>query len=69
MKFDCDKRADRIALRYLRRSEWHRWFAWYPVRLGPHDCRWLEWVECKGTYWHAYDSDGWDWKYRPIGAA
>lgn len=25
-------------------SKWHPWFAWYPVRVGPGDCRWLETV-------------------------
>lgn len=33
-----DARDDRLAI-------WHRWFAWYPVRLGPHDVRWMETVE------------------------
>lgn len=26
-------------------QQWHRWFAWKPVRVGPRDCRWLETVE------------------------
>lgn len=31
-------------------SEWHRWFAWHPVRLKPGDgsaqpCVWWEWIE------------------------
>lgn len=30
--------------------QWHRWFAWRPVRVGPRDCRWLEYVERKLTY-------------------
>jgi hypothetical protein len=28
-----------------RLQEWHRWFAWYPVYVGPHDYRWMEYVE------------------------
>lgn len=32
--------------RIVARHEWHRWFAWYPVRLGdrPREGRWLEYV-------------------------
>ncbi len=25
--------------------QWHRVFAWWPVKLSAHDCRWLETVE------------------------
>lgn len=31
-------------------EQWHRWFAWHPVRIGSRDCRWLEYVERKGEY-------------------
>ena len=42
MKFQCGKwRANRR----LRRSQWHWWFAWYPVKIGRYDCRWLEFIE------------------------
>jgi hypothetical protein len=30
--------------RWLARQQWHRWFAWYPVRIGE-DTVWLETVE------------------------
>lgn len=57
MKWDC---GETRAERYERLSEWHRWFAWYPVRVGSHDCRWLEYVERRASldwaarviYWH-----------------
>jgi hypothetical protein len=26
---------------------WVDWFAWYPVRVAPGDCRWLEKVEVR----------------------
>lgn len=34
------------------RKEWHRWFAWYPVRIAPGDGSsgpvvWLEYVETR----------------------
>ena len=42
MKFDCGETLDE---KRLRLGEWHEWFAWRPVMLADHDCRWLEWVE------------------------
>jgi hypothetical protein len=26
---------------------WVDWFAWYPVRVAPRDCRWLEKIEVR----------------------
>jgi hypothetical protein len=46
-----------------RREEWHRWFAWYPVRIGNQRV-WLETVERKGRWWSALYAEGWDWQYR-----
>ena len=44
MRFNC-------GLTYLEKLElpfvFIRWFAWYPVRVGRLDCRWLEYVEMK----------------------
>jgi hypothetical protein len=59
MRFDCDK--------HLYKQEWHRWFAWYPVKVKTHDCRWLEYIDRKVTYRLCYD--GWDknTEYRAIG--
>jgi hypothetical protein len=42
MRFDCGETAFE---KKVRLSLWHKWFAWYPVKLSAHDCRWLEWVE------------------------
>ena len=44
MKFDCGETWDE---KRLRLGEWHEWFAWRPVMLADHDCRWLERVERK----------------------
>lgn len=41
MKLNCGPTADE---RHAARKEWHRWFAWYPVRVAQRDCRWLEYV-------------------------
>jgi hypothetical protein len=62
MKFDCGLSwEDEVH----RRQRWHPWFAWRPARVGPHDCRWLEWVERKGA--PRYEPGGptsWRWEYR-----
>ena len=42
MKFDGGADDEEIIAR-LR--QWHRIFALVPHRVGPHDCRWLEFIE------------------------
>jgi len=42
-------------------KKWHRWFAWYPIKIGitndgHHIKLWLEYVERKG--YHTSDWDG-----------
>ena len=53
MKFDCGEtrkeKQVRLGQERIRKEQWHKWFAWYPVRVGSHDCRWFEWVERKIT--------------------
>jgi len=50
---------------YIEKSKWHRWFAWYPVKIrnyykdGNHKVIWLEYIErqecrdyvCPEGYW------------------
>lgn len=38
--------AESTEARDQRRAEWHKWFAWYPVRVGERRY-WLEHVERK----------------------
>ncbi len=50
MRFNCgpDQETQRRRRRQKARDHWcswHRWFAWYPVRIKEGDCRWLEFVE------------------------
>ena len=53
MKFNCGPtqceklEAEFNRLREVARAarDWHKWFAWFPVRVGKGDCRWLETVE------------------------
>lgn len=43
MKFRCpDTYLERRKRLHMK---WRPWFAWYPVRVAPNDCRWLELVE------------------------
>lgn len=51
MKLNCGMTAAESAKFYDKKfNEWHRWFAWYPVRVGQRDCRWLETVERRAAY-------------------
>lgn len=63
MKFRC---KDDIA-EYNAKLEWHAWFAWYPVRVGSTDCRWLEIVERKGRIIQSWHESWLDYEYRPLG--
>ncbi len=62
MKFDCGQtRQERVD----HLSKWHSWFAWHPIRVGSHDCRWLEWVERKGVFHPSTFMDNrWIWEYK-----
>jgi hypothetical protein len=54
-----------------RTCHWHRWFAWYPVRIGKHH-HWLEYVD-RRLEWHysSYADNGWSWstEYRAIASS
>lgn len=55
MKIKCEAEKESYCQRYIRKKEekveklknWHRFFAWYPVRINDHECAWLEMVERK----------------------
>lgn len=51
MKFDC---GETLAEKYERQSQWHPWFAWFPVKVGSHDCRWLETVQRRRYVYFEY---------------
>lgn len=70
MKFNCGptERQRRQSARD-RWCVWHRWFAWFPVRVGPRDCRWLETVERRADevyegFFFEFTPD--DFRYRAI---
>ena len=60
MKFNC---GPSLTERLEAREQWHRWFAWRPVRVGPRDCRWLEMVERRVMYNRGI---GFDTEYRGV---
>lgn len=55
MKFNCEKY-----------KTWCSWFAWYPVKVGDNDCRWLETVERRRVEYHdtCFGSTWGNWQYR-----
>lgn len=62
----------RTAAKINRRVIGFEWFAWYPVRVGPRECRWLETVvaygrreECLGCLFVNYV---WSWTYTTLPA-
>lgn len=71
MKWDCDSRRERREAKAIAKlndcQKWHRWFAWYPVKIGHRDCRWLEFVNRKFTFHKGYMSnDYWTVQYWSI---
>ena len=61
MKFNCGRTWDEKK-KYL--EDWHPHVAWWPGRVGSHDCRWLEWVLRKGRWRPAYYLSCWKWEHR-----
>lgn len=51
MKFNCGRTREEKQAEYIRHHfNWHYKFAWWPVQVDKHDCRWLEFVE-RRQYW------------------
>lgn len=65
MRFGLSPKAwERWVILRDRISKWHRWFAWYPVRLYNKDmCVWLEWVEQRAECANSIRAI-WYWEYR-----
>jgi hypothetical protein len=45
-------------------SNWHIWFAWHPVQVGPLTWAWLQKVERKGELCRAWGEAWWMFQYR-----
>lgn len=63
MKISCGPSWE---TKFKAKHEWHRWFAWHPVRIGDNNCRWLEFVGRKGRFWDCMGHGGWIWEYREV---
>lgn len=63
MKLNCGLTA---AERHAARGEWHRWFAWRPVRVASRDCRWLEGVERRRRWVRGLFEFYTEWEYRAL---
>ncbi len=65
MKFNCGPAYEvRWERRHKHLTNWHRKFAWFPVRVTEGDCRWLEYVERRGVYYASPYAASWEWEYR-----
>ncbi|MCK5614783.1 hypothetical protein KAR91_73660 [Candidatus Pacearchaeota archaeon] len=64
MRFNC---GPTWAEKKAQLEDWHSWFAWRPVRVGSHDCRWLETIQRKGAHLRGLRSSWWSWEYREAG--
>jgi hypothetical protein len=55
-------RSESWGTKLARLEQWHRWFAWHPVRIGE-ELLWLESVERLGKSHGGY-YPFWTWEYR-----
>ena len=64
MKFHLKSKEQRASDKEKRLSEWHRWFAWKPIRMTPEstEVRWLEFIYRKKVRAWSAGKD-FDWKY------
>lgn len=61
MRFPSIDRYQKRCEEIDRIESWHKWFAWYPVRISTLERAWLETVERKGTW---FSQLGWSFEYR-----
>lgn len=76
MKFSCGyspnlKRKTKMVFHNIRAQKWfkkytnwHKFYAWYPVRIEEKHCRWLEYVERKATLHDGFIGDYYTYEYR-----
>lgn len=67
MRWNCDTGKERRYRKWKAKQQWHRWFAWYPVKVTHGDCRWLETVETK-LYYNRYGDDYWEYRSLVVAA-
>lgn len=62
MKVNCGETWEEKKARLFA---WHRFFCLWPRRVGPGDCRWLEYIWRRGTFVGVWDPY-WEWEYKAI---
>ncbi len=61
MKFNCgESKCAELQRDWKEKTTWHKWFAWFPVRISESECVWLEIIEQK------YNPDECNWEFRTI---
>ena len=63
MKFNCGPTWEE---KKLAKEKPHAWFAWFPVRIGSRDCRWLEDVLRTGTFHSSWTDTYWTYEYSAL---
>lgn len=58
-----DKKSQREFMRYKYLTNWHKWYAWYPVKIGNH-YYWLEYIQRKCVALYYGDLSGDDTQYK-----
>lgn len=62
MKFNCGMTRAEAHREYAWTiAQWHDVFAFFPIRVGPEECRWLEVVQRRNVHWNAMNPV---WEYR-----
>jgi hypothetical protein len=64
VRFDC---GEEWAEKRKRLENWHPFYAIWPRRVAPHDCRWFEMIERRGMYGPHYAEWFWSYRGRPEG--
>lgn len=60
-------RHDSFPCIVCKKQKWHKWFAWFPVRVSEDEIVWLVCVERRSGFKSEWDYfDGWEWEYRTI---
>lgn len=59
MKINCDASE-------LKAKKWNKIFTLWPRKVGPNDCRWLEYIERKRLQSYNPVASCFAWEYRAI---
>ena len=59
MRFNCGLTKEELEAWLNSRCDWHKKFAWFPVRIRSGLCVWLEHYEAKYSEWKLWYDDYW----------